>query len=292
MPVVDSYACINSRDGVAGYLNVARDIHVLRMVAVSGAQITSGFEELDELQRQTKVPGLGGFPNAIVAQCCLSEPETLLTLLQSTFNNLRGIKQPIERLLTDSKKSDINAAIALLDEHAFCLDLDATKNQLEWLQTALSLRPGLLVVVNLPLAEYAQENSALRGCIDQLNSLSVHDQLHIKLSAGGLTPAAVTGMLEDVLPGLLARFGDERVMFGSGPIPLVESRLCVSERKHALEDDTQSGNNPVLDSNVSAYSKLATFDELWRAYMRVCEHCSARTRDKLFRSNALRLYRI
>jgi len=119
---------------------------------------------------------------------------------------------------------------------------------------------------------------------DKLLDLARYENIHVKMLGAGLSTLEIESALNKKLARALTAFGDQRVMFGGG---------SAQSNGNAGNDSVSDGVGSAKSGGVSeANRQSVSFDQLWNAYAISCEDCSARVRDKLFRTNAIRIYRI
>ena len=132
MPVIDAYASLGGGDSsVRDYFKRANSIHVLRMIALQPrlekAQL---LEQLSNLEVQSKTPGLGGFPNAVVCPCNIDDTHTMSDLIDAYDTQLlRGVHHEIADAINDRVSQNALASLELLSRHNLCLDISTKPNQ-------------------------------------------------------------------------------------------------------------------------------------------------------------------
>lgn len=294
MPIVDPYVQLSDDEfQLVDYLDSISAFHVLRLVAVQQPQSAEqALKEMQYLHALSNTRGYGGFPNGIIAYCDLTQPSAVSQLLDHELSvDIRGVHFApnyfISREVAPAPTEESNESSFLLDhvehvEHAvqkehkrlfswlqelehlqsqdMSLDLTVDAEQCDLIDTIATQYPDLTLIVNIQnWSAWMDFNGSVQlpGCIGML---AKHENIQLKIcgclhnDSGNSTEA-----LSQFIELSVSRFGYERVMFSTGP-----------------------GHNGVA----------APFDELWGSYVATTSTFSARHREKLFRSNAVRVYKL
>lgn len=259
MPIVD--ACVGlsqNPNALSDYLSKFNQFHVLRIVAVQQHQSSENtIGELNYFQTQAATPGLGGFPNAFVANVDLFSPTRVTELLEvEELTNLRGIRYRFAGVSNVLKRADWERSLDLLVEKAFCLDVSSISTNVSLIADMAQYQPTIKIIVDLAAADN-NSNPSVSHRLSRFASLAQYDNVFLKLCGDGID-ATVTDAMHCALVGeALDLFGCERVMFASG---------------------------------TNQQSTSALLDRQWSSYVDACSNLSSRYRDRLFRTNAIQVY--
>jgi len=260
MPVVDASVGLSKNVfSVSDYLSGIKQFHVLRMIAVQQHQSNvNPLPELNHFQSQSATPGSGGFPNAIVANVNIFDPTAIAALVKvGELENLRGVchcfAEKFAKNGDDVDRSDWERSLTILAKNNFCLDLLATQSSDVFVAQMAAFKPELNIIVSLSSATTNQEQHS----VQELKRLAKHNNVYLKIC--GTEPLSVSNPKATALliDDAIELFGIERIMFASG---------------------------------VNQHCPADTFDILWSQYSEACSRLSAKSRDRLFRSNAIRVY--
>ena len=253
------------------FLEESRQIHVLRAVHVqAGATGRNALAEAAWLQEIATTPGSGGLPNGIVANADLMDPEVEVQLeVMSIYKNLRGIHQPLNMLSRPglfSARSNwlVNPRwverFAMLEQFGLSFDLQVDPHQLHDAACLVRRYPSTLVILNHAGLLHDRSPSGMTQWRDGLRQFASCDNARIKVSGFGLMDNQWTvECIRPIVQDIIDRFGFERVMF-AGHFP--NERVCCS------------------------------YDDVWTSYSAATSHISALNRDRLFRTNAMSVYRL
>ena len=268
MPIVDAYVGLSQTAyTLTEYLREPSDFHVLRMVAVEQAASKDAAQnELPLLQKQANTRGFSGFPNAIIASRDIWQTESIAELIASQLvENLRGIHFSLgsdtkicntDTAICSASLGQLDSVLPLVARSNLVLDITDPTNQWQPIGEIAKNHPELHIVINLFAGEDVYLNNASRS-LGELSKLAKYDNVHLKICGARLPDFIAEDVLSQLLVSTIASFGAERIMFASGY--------------------TQKHTEP-------------RFDQLWTAYASACAQSSARHRDSLFRSNAIRVY--
>jgi predicted TIM-barrel fold metal-dependent hydrolase len=273
MPIVDalmhlpagSTCKMSAKESLEDYLAQFTEFHVLRALAVQPTILsTESVAHACCLQTLATTRGSGGLPHGLSAYIALEE--TADYLLQSHMEQPlhRGVAIHIDnkqRSESDIENTSIVRQCTVLRNTKAVVNIGVTALTQANCSSVFSLLklcsavPFVFQIDEIFIAKTAQKQ--LDGFLYQYSQF---DNAHLTI-AGMLAPlqdASVEGFTAKISQ-MIHRFGYGRVMFGSN---YPHQTLCGS------------------------------YDELWRTYSASTTGISATNRDKLFRSNALRLYRL
>jgi len=256
MPVVDASVGLSQNHfSVENYLSVIKQFHVLRMVAMQQQQPNdTAQQELNHFQSQTEIPGLAGFPNAIVASVSLLNPTAITTLVKvDELENLRGVCHCFETHGHFSNRSDWQQSLTILAEKKLCLDLMEVESSDAVVAQMAVFQPELNIIVNIPNTAPAQ----FQHSIQKLSQLAEYNNVYLKICGADASTIDASGTNTNLYDDAIELFGFDRVMFASG---------------------------------VNRHCSKGMFDRIWSQYVEACSNLSASYRDSLFRTNAVRVY--
>lgn len=259
MPIVDPYVQLSDDEfQLVDYLNQTTTFHVLRLVAVQQPQsIEHALQELHYLHALSNTRGLGGFPNAIISYCDLTQTDALNQLIEhELFANISGVHFAPKHEISISWLEKLE----LLQQQSLSLDLTVTAAQYGLVETIASRYPALTIVVNMKnwVADFASSNAIQYS--KQIAMIANHENVHLKITRDLQADAnnsrqALSGLIQTAVNQL----GYERLMFSSG------------SRKN---------------------ESLTSFDDHWGGYVDATRSFTARQRENLFRLNAVRVYKL
>ena len=270
MPIVDPHVGL-SHDAFTldDYLLQSSRFHVLRMVAVQQPQqADTVIDGLHYMRKISTTRGYGGFPNGIVAYCDLTRAGALIQLLENEVAVfLRGVHVTLTQgnrrapvLIESEQLSNLMENVAVLDSQALSLDVTLSVDQCDVLNIIAVSNPALPIIVSLENWSQWLVDRQEDDFLDRLSLIANQENVHIKLCdnrCGKIEEyAAIQKRMIDTCANV---FGYERIMFAS-----------------VAKDGQES----------------SSFDEQWGAYVDATQSYSARHRDQLFRSNAIRVYRL
>lgn len=212
-----------------------------------------------------------GFPNAIVARAELHRPDVENVLASHrTFENVRGIRHILnwhrDPALTFVNRSDFltdhawRMGFKLLKKYGLSFDLQLYPSQMIDAAVVAAENPDTLIIVNHTGMPLVREEAGLHQWRMGMRVLSQRENVVTKISGLGMVDWFWTEeSIREFVLETIAMFGAERVMFGS--------------------------NFPVD----KIYS---SFDALYGAFERVVAGFSDTEQDAMFRSNALKYYRL
>lgn len=253
------------------YLGESRKIHVLRAVHVQAAATgRNALAETAWLQEIATTPGSGGLPNGIVANADLMDPEVEAQLeAMSIYKNVRGIHQPLNILSRPGLFSARSNCLvnprwverfAMLEPLGLSFDLQIDPHQLQNAACLAQRYPSTLVILNHAGLLLDRSPPGMTQWRDGLRRFASCDNARIKVSGFGLMDNQWTvECIRPIVQDIIDRFGFERVMFASH---FPAERHCCS------------------------------YDDVWTSYSAVTSHISALNRDRLFRTNAMSVYRL
>jgi len=254
IPIVDAGVSL-SRNGLVllDYLNKIKRFHVLRVVAVQRPSNNLALSELDYLQSQAMTRGLGGFPNAIIASVDLLKPDTIAQLVVSdTLKNLRGVYCCFDDRYEKFTGSTWKQSLDILAAHNLSLDVCVSEVNHGIIVQMAEYRPDINMVINL-------SGSKKYGATKSLERIAQYSQVYLKIGGGEALKGSADLTLDTLINNSLDWFGCDRVMFASGV-----DHQCFGD----------------------------SFDELWAQYVRACSSVSAKGRNSLFRTTAIKVYRL
>lgn len=257
---------------LADFLLNAGDIEVVKIVHIENSPAPEDrINESRWLQSIGDRPGSGGRLNGIVAAADLSATEIERTLkAHSEFPGVRGVRQILnvhENPFYDyvgrpyMREPAWHAGFELLEKFGFSFDLHIYPSQMREASELAAKNPGTTLILN-HTGLFVDRNTLAgwRTWRDGISALAANPNVMVKISGMGMLDHHWT--VESIRPYVLEtidRFGVDRCMFAS---------------------------------NFPVDSLFGSYPNLWRAY----DACVAGFRDtekeKLFRANAERIYRI
>lgn len=273
MPIVDALMHLpagstcntSAKASLDDFLAQHTQIHVLRALAVQ-PKLTpiESAAHAQQMQTLATTRGSGGLPQGLLLHVALDEPSgdsMHSRLLQARH---RGITVTIDG--TPQTQSDIDNSTII----RHCAELESTNAVVNMRIAEMSLTSCSTVIALvkrcsvLPFVFQFDDRSVANTTKQQVESFlteySRFDNTYITV-AGVHSPQQDAGVkpLAAKIAQIIRLFGHERIMFGSN-----------------YPNQTYSGS----------------VDALWRTYSAATAGISATNRDKLFRSNALGLYRL
>lgn len=259
VPIVDAGVGLSQKHfALSDYLNGINQFHVLRMVAVQLQQpVKVALQELNLFQTLATTRGSGGFPNAILASVDLFNPSSIAELAsQHSLKNLRGVWYGSGEQYDISKRSEWQRSLTILAENNLTLDLLLTEANDALAGDMAEYQSQLSIIVGIPDVEAGKNQSAIER-LQRLTRLSNCPNVYLKISGDIFSTNGAYKVQSTLIDEALALFGFERIMFSSG---------------------------------LNQYNSNTSFDQQWSEYVEACSMLSARVRDSLFRTNAIRVY--
>lgn len=279
MPIVDPHVGLSQgndlRDAytIEDYLAQCVDFHLLRMVAVQQPlEFHDSVSELQYLQSLSTTRGYSGFPNGVVAYCDLINADALRNLLKHEISGfLTGVHfalNPVHGFGCD-KAVDIAPSVLenlkLLVQHQLKLDLTVSVEHLAWVKSVSDIHPELDIIITLrnwiDIAGNVNDQSGnVMSHSEKLLLLAKSNNTYVKhIHCDFENSADYTMQLKCVLDKYMDIIGIDRIMFAS------------------------AARNT---------GKAMNYDEQWNRYLDATKNYSARQRNKLFRTNAISLYKL
>ena len=271
IPIVDPHACISGEpQSLQNYLTQSQDFHILKMVAIQQPQEQSAAsKEIHDLYSMSTKRGLGGFPNKLVAYCDLAKAGSVSSLCKS---NLHGRLQGVNCQVSQDQSSATSIAnhtaatgllsagnLDVLIENGMSLDMTIGLHQSDVPVQIAQQYPKLSIILSLQCWDITGDVSGV-NLRSSMEKLSRNDGISIKAGSGlCCTASQYKAQLKKFLNLAVQHFGYERIMFASGNS---DSSLALS------------------------------FAERWQSYVGITSAFSALQRDKIFRSNAVRIYKL
>jgi predicted TIM-barrel fold metal-dependent hydrolase len=269
---IGPYGSLGKTHDLFDFLREAGDIEVLKIVHIeNGAEPEDRVAESAWLQSTANDPESGGRPNGIVAAADLSKPDIESTLeAHRAFPNVRGIRQilnvhqePFYAFVGHHFMRDPawQAGFALLHKFDLSFDLQIYPSQMPVAGALAKRNPNTTIILNHTGMFVDRDTLAgWKAWRDGMLALAAKPNVMVKISGMGMIDHAWT--IESIRPYVLQTidcFGIDRCMFAS--------------------------NFPV-DRLFGSYSTL------WHAYDSCVAGFSEREKERLFRTNAERSYRI
>lgn len=212
----------------------------------------------------------GGFPQALVVNADLAANDIEAQLeAQCGFANTRGIRQIVNQhpvalysygVPDHLKNPTWIANFALLRRFQLSFDLQIYSHQIDEVLGVIDANPDVPVILNHALMPVDRAPETLAEWRKGLRSLSERPNVSVKISGLGMFDHQWTvDSLRPLVHEVLQNFGTDRAMFAS--------------------------NFPV-DKLFSSYG------DLWRAFLAITSDLTDTETDKLFATNARRIYRI
>lgn len=258
-PIARDYLAADYRADAAGY-DLLKSVHI-------EAVPLDGVAEAAWLQG---VADEGGFPHAIVARVELQKPDAERTIAEHRrFANLRGIRHIVnwhenpQLTFTDHdflRDDAWLAGFSLLKKYALSFDLQLYPSQMADAVRLAQQHPDTLIILNHTGMPADRDEAGIAVWRDGIKRLAACDNVVAKISGLGMLDWHWT--IDSIRPFVrhtIFCFGVDRVMFGS--------------------------NFPVD----RLYGSFAT---LYGAFETIVADLGEDDRDRLFRANALRWYRI
>lgn len=260
-PIQKNYLATDLRHDAADF-ELEASVHIQVGVAPGDELL-----ETDWLESSASAHGL---PSAIVAFCDLSAGDALQQLeQQASRKHVRGIRQIIGRADSEdrlTKSGDLvdNPAwrenLRHVGELSLSFDLQLTPPQTLHVADVLADIPGVPIALCHCGSPWDQTPSGLDAWRHGLQQLAALPDVHCKLSGFGMFDHEWSvDSIRPLVESCLEIFGVERCMFGS--------------------------NFPV-DKLYSSYARI------WNAYDDITSALEDDDRDRLFRRNARRFYRL
>lgn len=264
MPIVDAYVQLShDKFQLGDYLDQINACHILRLVAVQQPQSAEqALHEIQHLHELSNTRGYGGFPNVIVAYCDLTQIDSLTKLLDHEIAaNIRGVHYAPTMGSSLSWVQDLEP----LQSQGLTLELTLKAEQCNLVDVIATKYPELVIIINVIdwsawLDIDTSVNDRSVNSVVQMQLLAKHENIHIKIGGCLRSDSSnTTELLNQLIERSVSRLGYERIMFSTGP----------------RDNDT-----------------VQPFDDLWCSYMDATSSFTARQREKLFRSNAVRVYQL
>jgi predicted TIM-barrel fold metal-dependent hydrolase len=208
-----------------------------------------------------------GFPNAIVAFADLARDDAEAVLdAHCRFPNMRGIRQALQRSVTDPTHPDLlrdprwRSNLALLGKRKLSFDLQVLPVQMADAAALTREHPQvqfILCHLGLPMDQSAEGRGSWRL---GMRELARSPNIAVKISGFGMFDRKWS--VQSIAPLVLETieiFGAERAMFGS---------------------------------NFPVDGMMASYDRIWSAFEAITSGFSEKEQSALFHDNAARLYRI
>ena len=253
-----------------GGCHVLRAVHVQEDLAWDDA-----LADVARVQRLARTRGSGGLPSGIVACCDPSGGDgdgRLATLARHP--NLRAVRVPASA----APPPDLFA----LERHGLALEIRRGDHPLEAIVRLARARPGCRIVLD-DAGPADGGDAAIAAWREDLRRLSSFGNAFVKLRHAGLVrnghASRSAGTADDVADGEAdARL---RRLIGDALDAVGPERLVL-----ASGFDTETRDDPV------GAHPAATVHAAWHAFSRATTGLASRRRDALFRSNAVRAYRL
>ena len=256
MPIVD--ACVYLKQNtyeLNDYLNASTQFHVLRMVAKQEPKHFPSLSGLQYLQRQAQTRGSGGLPNAIVAAVDLMQAGAIQTLIaEDSFPSLRGVSDNLD---ASRNCEELLPSLTSLKENNLSLVLTIDSTNMALACELAQALPELQIIIMFDQVVCVAIGGVSRQDGNPLSALSKYDNINITICPPHDLQIDHLEQQTNELQALLDLFGFDRIMFGSGFKNKLDNHL---------------------------------YDQLWSSYINACEKLTANQRDKLIRSNAIRIY--
>ena len=269
---IGPYHSLANTHELSDFLREAGEIQVLKIIHIeNGVEPADRVKESSWLQSTADDPESSGRPNGIVAAADLSRSDVESTLeAHKAFPNVRGIRQILNvhqdpfydfvgyQFMHDSAWQ---AGFTLLHKFDLSFDLQVYPSQMLDAATLAKRNPDTTIILNH--TGMFVDRSTLAGWQawrDGIVAMAANPNVMVKISGMGMIDHAWT--IESIRPYVLQTidtFGVDRCMFAS--------------------------NFPV-DRLFGSYSAL------WHAFDSCVAGFSEREKEKLFRTNAERSYRI
>jgi predicted TIM-barrel fold metal-dependent hydrolase len=269
---IGPYGTLAKTHELSDFLREAGEIEVLKIVHIeNGAEPEDHVAESAWLQSTANDPESAGRPNGIVAAADLSKPDIESTLeAHRAFPNVRGIRQilnvhqePFYSFVDHHFMHDPawQAGFALLHKFDLSFDLQIYPSQMPDAAGLAKRNPGTTIILNHTGMFVDRDTLAgWQAWRDGMLALAANPNVMVKISGMGMIDHPWT--IESIRPYVLQTidcFGIDRCMFAS--------------------------NFPV-DRLFGSYSAL------WHAYHSCVAGFSETEKERLFRTNAERAYRI
>jgi len=212
----------------------------------------------------------GGLPNAIVGRVELHRPDAEKLMAEhSGYRNIRGIRQVVNwykdpRFTFTDHDFLVDpawlAGFKLLRKYDLSFDLQIYPDQMQVAADLAARNPDTLIVLNHTGMPVDRDETGLAAWHGGMKALAAEPNVVAKISGLGMVEHRWTeASIRPFVLGTIDHFGVDRAMFGS--------------------------NFPV--------DKLySSFDALYGSFESIVASFSESERDKLFRDNALRPYRL
>lgn len=252
LPIVDTNWYLNNDDQ-----NTA-DFHVLRAVVVQPKQSHSdSLVDLRRLTARAETPGSGGLPHAVIPYCDLTNENALEILkVLSSDDKVKGVSYELDR----SEISALTKSLDYLTRNKLSLDIVCNASMIGHVANIAAQYPTLTIVLNVNQIEFNETHSDLHNCIARFRPLLIHKNVFVKL-AGCYTKNSteLEQKLSEFLEALTRLIGMDRLILASGS---------------------------------ATTSTLTSERSLWSYYSSATHWVSANGRNKLFRANAMHVYRL
>lgn len=259
MPIVDPYVQLSQDEyRLVDYLDQISAFHILRLVAMQQPQEAEhAITELHYFHTLSNTRGYSGFPNAVVAYCDLSQPNSLSCLLEHDMSaTIRGVHFAPKPNASLSWLPEL----ALLQSRDMSLDLTIKADQCDLIVSIASQYPELVIVINVSDWSAWLNGSTANQPTTGIKTFCSYDNIYLKICGDPGHDAENSRQILNQFIDLSAKqLSYDRIMFSTGP-----------RRIGALQP----------------------FEMQWNDYMSASAAIGARHREKLFRSNAIRVYQL
>jgi len=254
-------------------------VHILKGVYVQpGMAADQSSDDLKKMHQLSSTPGYGGFPQAIVAWCDQSPLEisrlsrtekingwsiSIDSMSQSSdhVDHSSSSSMPNSELGSKQQISDsLRSCFSILNSSGKSLDIQLDTSASDLLCQVLTEYPNVAVVLDLCKLRFEGKELPAMDWTHALEEFREKMNLHLKVTGFDNTLLAqADNEFLNLLQELIEKFGAERVLFAS--------------------------QTPRSDVDLS-------HDKLWSFYFEATRNLSAADRDKILRSNAIRIYRL
>lgn len=253
------------------YRNESQKYQVVKSVHVEADQDpVHPVAETRWVQEVADEPGSGGLPQAIVAHADFTRDNVEETLAaHCEFRNVRGIRQilnyhpdprltytPVDMLADDGWRR----RFAALQRFNLSFDLQIYYQQMASAVRLAQENEGIQIILDHAGMPVERDDDGINGWRQGMASLAVCPNVAVKISGLGMCdPDWTTDSIRSFVLETIDLFGVDRCMFAS---------------------------------NFPVDSLFSDFDRLFDAYLDITRDFAEGERDRLFRANAERIYRI